>query len=167
MPDHITYRGFTQSYTTSAIKLITPVSILPIASRDKSLRGVPVSLEALWDTGAMKTCMRPELRDRLKLQMYRIGSSVTMEGIGGKVKADFTIVLLFLTRNFGIEYCPVYVLDFPGSADIIIGMDIIRLGDFVVCNADSKTSFSFAMPPFQDRINFADKAEALNRQNRL
>jgi hypothetical protein len=41
-------------------------------------------------------------------------------------------------------------------------MDIIRLGDFAVCNADNKTSFSFAMPPFQDRIDFVGRADDLN-----
>jgi hypothetical protein len=98
--------------------------------------------------------------------MFRIGSAVSMSGIGGTVKADFTIVTIFLAPNFGIEYSQVYVLNFPGNADIIIGMDIIGMGDFAVCNADGKTSFSFAVPPFPDRINLADKADAFNKQNK-
>jgi hypothetical protein len=50
--------------------------------------------------------------------------------------------------------------------DIIIGMDIINMGDFAVCNTENKTSFSFVVPPLPDRINFADKAEILNRQEK-
>jgi hypothetical protein len=164
MPDHVEHRGFIKSYTTLVNKLITPVGILPVSSRDKALQNIPVELDALWDTGATKTCMRPGLRDRLNLRMFRIGSSVTIAGIGGKVQADFTILSIFLTDNLGIELCPVYVLDFPGSADLIIGVDIITMGDFAVCNADGKTSFSFAVPPFPDRINLVDKANIVNKQ---
>ena len=63
------------------------------------------------------------------------------------------------------EYCTIYVLDFPGDAEVLIGMDIIRMGDFAVCNADKKTSFSFVIPPFPDRINLAEKAETVNKFN--
>jgi hypothetical protein len=165
MADPTAYRGFIKSYTALVNKLITPINVLPVASRDKSLRNVSVELDALWDTGATKSCMRPGLRDRLNLRMFRIGSSVTIAGIGGKVQADFTIVSIFLANNLKIEYCPVYVLDFPGSSDLIIGMDIVMKGDFAVCNADGKTSFSFAVPPFPDRINLADRANVANEQN--
>jgi len=41
-------------------------------------------------------------------------------------------------------------------------MDIINMGDCAICNADGKTSFSFALPPFPDRINFIDKINKLN-----
>jgi hypothetical protein len=98
--------------------------------------------------------------------MVRSGSPKTISGIGGSVRADFTIASIFLTYNLGIVYSPVYVLDFPGSVDMIIGMDIISMGDFAVCNADGKTSFSFAIPSFPERINFADKAEAFNARNK-
>jgi len=53
-------------------------------------------------------------------------------------------------------------MDFPGNAEILIGMDIISMGDFAICNTDDKTSFSFAVPSLPDRINLADKVEAIN-----
>ena len=58
-----------------------------------------------------------------------------------------------------------YVTEFPSNADMLIGMDIIRMGDFAVCNADGKTSFSFAVPPFPDRIDLAEKTEADNKRD--
>jgi hypothetical protein len=36
-------------------------------------------------------------------------------------------------------------------------MDIIGMGDFAVCSAEKKTSFTFAVPPFTDRIDFTKK----------
>jgi hypothetical protein len=89
-----------------------------------------------------------------------------MSGIGGDVDADGTLVSIWLAPNFWIELCPVYIADFPGDQELLIGMDFIGMGDFAVCNADDKTSFSFAMPPFPDRINFADKADVFNKQNK-
>jgi hypothetical protein len=129
--------------------------------------GEPIQTLALWDTGATRSCIKPELKDRLKSYINWTGSPTTFAGIGGKVRANFTLVSLFIADNFELEGCPVYVLDFPGNTGILIGMDIIRIGDFAVCNADGKTSFSFAMPPFPDRINLADKADAFNKQNKM
>ena len=83
-----------------------------------------------------------------------------MSGIGrGKVKADGTLVSIWLTPDFALELCPVYIADFPGDEEILIGMDIITLGDFAICNTGEKTSISFAVPPFPNRIDFTGKAE--------
>jgi hypothetical protein len=46
---------------------------------------------------------------------------------------------------------------------MVIGMDIIKKGDFAISNAENKTLFSFVIPPFPDKINLADKAEAANK----
>jgi hypothetical protein len=84
-----------------------------------------------------------------------------MSGVGGDVEAEGTLVSIWLASNFVVEFCPVYIANFPGDAGLLIGMDIITMGDFAVCNSNSKTSFSFAMPPFPNRIDFVSKAGAL------
>jgi len=63
------------------------------------------------------------------------------------------------------HHCPVYVADFPGNADMLIGMDIINKGDFIICNTDNRTSFSFVMPPFPERTDFTQKAMSFNKNN--
>jgi hypothetical protein len=126
----------------------------------------PVKIYALWDTGATATCMKPALWAQLKPCPLDTASSAVLSGIGGSVAANYTLAHIFLAPNLEIEYCRVYELDFPGDADLLIGMDIIGMGDFVICNTSRKTSFSFAVPPFPDRINFADKADAFNRRNK-
>jgi hypothetical protein len=148
-------------------QLVTPVSLLPISSSDRTLRDTPIEIEALWDTGAMVTCIKPKLCGLLKLRLAETGSSAAIAGVGGEITAGFTLVNIFLTHNLEIEYCPVYVLDFPGDADMIIGMDIITKGDFTVCNADGKTSFSFVIPSFPDRIDLAEKADMANKRNTI
>jgi hypothetical protein len=158
------YRGFIKSYDCPTNKLTTIINIIPIASIDKNLRNMAIEVKALWDTGATLSFIKPELRDNFKLSMVRTGSSATIAGVGGQVKADFTIVSLLLAQNFVLEYCPVYVVDFPVNFDMVIGMDIINMGDFAVSNTENKTSFSFVVPPLPDRINFAEKAKMLNIQ---
>jgi hypothetical protein len=165
MPNHIEYRGFIQSYGELVDRLTTVIYLLPLASADTKIRDIPIKLTALWDTGAMMTCMKPRLREQLTLRVITPNPPMTISGVGGTVRADRTIASIFLAATFVVEYCPIYVLDFPGNADLIIGMDIIAMGDFAVCNTNGATSFSFAMPPFPDRINLADKADLLNKQN--
>jgi hypothetical protein len=167
MPDSIEHRAFTLEYEGLTNEISTPVRLEPIYTTDKSLTGTQTEIEALWDTGAAMTCVKPSLRDRLKLRQSELVEPIIMSGIGGDVEADGTLVSIWLAPNFEIELCPVYIADFPGDEELLIGMDIIGMGDFAVCNADGKTSFSFAVPPFPDRINFVDKAEALNKHNRM
>jgi len=157
------YHAFFATYKGITDELNTPASIIPLRTTDPALYGVPFKIDALWDTGAMSTCIKPALWERLKLRPLESGRT-KFAGIGGIVEADISLVTLCLTSKLIIGCCPVYVADFPGDPDILIVMDIIGLGDFAICNADNKTSFSFAIPSFPDRINFADKAVAVNRQ---
>ena len=156
----IEHRAFSMSYDRLIYDLIAPVKILPLLSQPP--RSNTVATNALWDTGSQITCIKPGMSNKLSLRSYGADDHITLSGIGGSTTASITVINLFLTPNFVIESCPVYVIDFPGNADVLIGMDIISMGDFVVCNADGKTSFSFAVPPFADRINLADKADAVN-----
>jgi hypothetical protein len=163
--NHIEYRSFIKSYDKSVNKLKTTLEIKPIASTDKNLYNELVKVNALWDTGATLSFIKPKLRDQLKLRMFRTGSSVSIAVVGGIVKADFTLLSMHLTNNFIIEYCPIYVVDLPVNFDMVIGMDIISMGDFALCNTNNKTSFSFVIPPLPDGINLSEKAIEANRCN--
>jgi hypothetical protein len=162
----VEYRAFTITYDELAREISTPVRLEPLVTSDKRLLGTQTEVTALWDTGATMTCVKPSLRDRLKLRQSELVEPIIMSGIGGDVEADGTLVSIWPAPNFKIELCPVYITDFPGDQELLIGMDIIGMGDFAVCNANGKTSFSFAMPPFPDRVNFANKADSFNKQNK-
>jgi hypothetical protein len=159
------HRAFTIVYEGLTNEISTPVQVEPICTTDKCLLGTQIEINAFWDTGAVITCIKPSLRDKLKLHKSELVESITMSGIGGDVEADGTLVSIWLTPNFVVELCPVYIADFPGDEELLIGMDIITMGDFIVCNTDGKTSCSFAVPPFPDRIDLTDKADAANKQS--
>jgi len=157
MPD---YRTFTAQYNGIAKNLITPASVLSGFVIGKQPNVAPIKVTALWDTGATGTCIKPWIKDRLNLRLF--GTQTRIAGVGGEVNTFVAFVNIRLMCDVEIDDCPVYVADFPGYADLLIGMDIIGMGDFAICNTGGKTSFSFAIPPFPDRINFADKAKAAN-----
>jgi len=154
------YRTFTAQYSGIAKNLITPASIFSEFVIGKQSDTVPLKVTALWDTGATGTCIKPWLKDRLNLRLF--GTQTRITGVGGEIKTFVAYLNVRLMSDVEIDNCPMYVADFPGFADILIGMDIISMGDFAICNTDGKTSFSFAIPPFPDRINFTDKAKIAN-----
>jgi len=162
--DNILYRSFNKDYVKLKKILLMPIEIIPVSSANESIREKPVKLRALWDTGATLTLIKPDLRNKLELCMVRAGSSAKIAGLGGLFHADYTVLSIRLQENFEINWCPVYVLDYSVDVDIIIGMDIIGMGDFAVCNTDNKTSFSFVMPPLPEKIDFTEKARQLNKQ---
>jgi len=161
--NNIVYRSFKKDYEKLRKILITPIDVFPVASSDEVISKTPVRLKALWDTGATLTAIKPKLRDMLKLCMVRSDSSATVAGLGGIFNADCTVMTLRLRENFEINWCPVYVLDYTVDVDIIIGMDIIGMGDFVVSNTDNKTLFSFIMPSLPERLDLTEKARLLNK----
>jgi hypothetical protein len=165
--DNDKYRSFFQSFDNPVKKLGTPATLLPIASTDRTLCSIPVEIKTLWDTGATLSFIKPKVRDQLRLRMFRTGTPVSIIGVGGLVEADFTFVSLIFANSIALEYCTAYVVDFPGNFDMVIGLDIINMGDFSVCNADNKTSFSFIIPPLPNRINYSEIANALNNQKNL
>jgi hypothetical protein len=42
-----------------------------------------------------------------------------------------------------------------GSIGMILGMDIIMLGDLAISNANGQSLFSFAIPPFKSKMDFS------------
>ena len=157
MPGNTEYRGFNILYDESVNVLITPIKIIPILTTDTAFSNVQFETMALWDTGATVTCIKPALWDRLKMYSFNAADNFEISGVGGKIKTSYTLANLFLENSLEIEHCPIFMLDFPGNADILIGMDIIGMGDFAICNTEKKTSFSFIIPPLPERINFVEK----------
>jgi len=156
------YRAFTASFNELVDELTFPVKVWSEFVTGKPANTPPVEVTALWDTGAVVTCIKPWLKDQLNLRLLNI--QTLLEGVGGEVNAHVTLINIQLMCDVEIDDCPVRITDFPGDEDILIGMDIIGMGDFVVCNTGGKTSFSFAIPPLPKRTNFVDDAKAANKK---
>ena len=66
---------------------------------------------------------------------------VTLELPNSVIKKSIKVAVCNITTNVGM----------------IIGMDIISLGDFALSNGKDQTLFSFAVPPFQEKIDFSKR----------
>ena len=162
--DKIIYRSFRKNYGDLRKILLTPIDVIPVASSDEIISQTPLRIRALWDTGATLTAIKPRLKDRLKLRMVRADSSATIAGLGDRIyNADYSVMTLRLRNNFEINWCPVYVVDYAVDVDIIIGMDIISMGDLIISNSNRKTLFSFIMPSIPESLDLTEKAYFLNR----
>lgn len=133
------YKGmaFTARYKTLSNVLMSDVKIISALENNKEK-----DAKALWDTGATNSVIRPEIAKALNLQI--VGKCPSSTPSGTYIVNVYFINILLPNRVL-IEELLVSE-GIMANCDILIGMDIISRGDFVVSNFDKKTAFSFRIP---------------------
>ena len=101
-----------------------------------------VTRNAAWDTGAQFSIISPRIVETLKLKPFRKGGVM---GIGGDKEVNTYIVHIGLPNGKMVFNAEVYCSDID-DYDVLLGMDIITLTDFLITNADDKTTFQFRIP---------------------
>lgn len=137
---------FTEKYTTIKKRLINSAIV------EYENHVVPV--KAQWDTGATGTCISKEIVEKLKLVPTGMIQVQTPSGIGFMNKYMINIIL-----NNEVRIINIPVMDSEigkQGIDVLIGMDIIHLGDFSISNFEGRTQFSFRMPS-QEHIEYRRK----------
>ena len=99
---------------------------------------------ALWDTGATHCCISKKLAIELNL----IPSGRTdMSHAKGKESTNTYTLDIFLPNEIWVPGCEVMEIEgAAGNFGIIIGMDIITMGDLAITNVNGNTMFSFRVP---------------------
>lgn len=97
---------------------------------------------ALWDTGADTTVISSRVVKGLHLKPYRKGC---ISGIGGTSDSNVYLIHLLVPTGDYVTNVEVMEDDFENN-DVIIGTDVIMFGDFLITNADEKTTFQFRTP---------------------
>ena len=97
---------------------------------------------AMWDTGADTTIISSRIVKELNLQPYKQGG---IAGIGGATGSKVYLVHVLIPTGDVVTYVEVMESDFE-DIDVLIGMDIIAFGDFLLTNADNRTTFQFRTP---------------------
>lgn len=134
---------FTEKYKTIQRKLINSAVI--------EFNGRFIPVRAQWDTGATGTCISKEIVAQLGLQPTGMINVQTPSGIGTMNKYMVNLIL-----NNEVRIMNLVVMDSEignQGIDVLIGMDIISVGDFAVSNFDGKTQFSFRIPS-QEHIEY-------------
>lgn len=141
------FRALTVKYNGKASQILTEIAVMPafdprqqpIAPTMKSTNAV-----ALWDTGATKSVVTKATADALGL----VPAGVTMVNhAGGSSQRNTYMVNIVLPNKVSmvgvlVSECP----DIVGNFGAIVGMDIIRQGDFSITNAQGQTWMSFRIP---------------------
>lgn len=84
-----------------------------------------------------------------------------VSGVHGVSEVDTYLVNIALPNEVGFVGIRVAIGDLGDDADVLIGMNIINLGDFAVTNLNGKTKMSFRVPSEAD-IDFVVET---NRKN--
>lgn len=118
----------------------------------------PASCEfvAIWDTGATNSVITQQVIDACGL--VATGMAQSQSAHGTKVVETF-LVNIGLINEVQILSVPVTKAELGPDTQVLIGMDIITLGDFVVTNKDGITVFSFRTPS-QVCVDFVEQHRA-------
>jgi len=155
MPDNQYHYAFDAEYSGIPRELTTVAEIFPFASRDDNKS---IIANILWDTGATHSSLSNKIAKDLGLKSI---DTIIVHGVNSSKLADVVIASIRLSGSIFLTGKRFSVNEIPG-ADVLIGMDIIMLGDFAVSNSEGKTRFSFVIPPFKNKISFTEKANAIN-----
>ena len=114
----------------------------PKAPPDPLPAGVPT--QALWDTGASKSVLSSDFVKQLGLTP--VGTREVHHGDGKSTRN--TYIVNFRLPN-GVQIGGVLATEFPASHNrfsVLIGLDVIALGDFSLTHVGAKTCMSFRIP---------------------
>ena len=138
-------RAFTAKSNGVIDRIITAVEVWPAFDPADPPEPLPasVSARALWDTGATRSLVASDLAE--KLVLTPVGKGPVHHG-GGSDERHRYLVRFGLPNRFLIP--GVLVAEQPAGEDfdVILGMDVITLGDFTITNAGGRTWVSFRMP---------------------
>ncbi len=117
------------------------------------------SIKAIWDTGATASVITSKVAKALGLVPI---SMTEVHTAGGIRVCNVYIVDLMLPNNVYIPNVQVTEADMTTN-DVLIGMDVIALGDFAITNLGGKTRFTFSIPSTRV-IDFVQESLVMKRK---
>lgn len=144
-------RTLTYQHTGTVRKLITPVYLYPV-SAPAGTQSVVVN--ALWDTGATFSAVSQDVADQLKLVPT---SRIKVATAHNTVKVGAGLITVELPNHVVRKDISVAICNLSANIGMLLGMDIIMLGDFAISNGTGHSLFSFAIPPFKDPMDFSTR----------
>jgi len=147
----IKYYAYDLEYSHIMKEIKAPVSICSRNSNEEKC----IKIDALWDTGATHSVLSPKIAKDLVLSPV---DNLYVSGINNDISSDVVIVTIILPNGMTLSDRRFYVCNIPG-VEVIIGMDIISMGDFNISNANGKTLFSFVIPPYKNKISYSNLIE--------
>ena len=151
------YHSFRESYGA----LVDRLSCLVRASShfEPSNKG---EYTGIWDTGAQVSAVSQAVAQKLNLAPV---DSWEVYGVNGKTSLPVVVVDIKLPNNHSIENVHAVVADI-GGGDILLGMNAITQGDFLITNKNRQTELSFVVPPLEERPDLYKTAMDFNHHSK-
>lgn len=155
---------FTRRYGRKTNILFSDVGVSYPFSSEKHLDNMNSEnvkkYSAIWDTGATKTAITSKVVNDLNLKP--IGKAFVNHA-DGRSEQFVCLISLFLPNNAIVPSVSVTEAKLLGNEDLLIGMDIIGMGDFAITNHNNKTTFSFRIPSLKE-IDFVEDSKPAQNQ---
>ena len=153
--------GFSRNFGKSQREIVSDCTITNVFVRQSGEEQKSYEGKAIWDTGATHSCISNKVVETLELS-----STAPVEGgittASGRVPAHKYAIDLII-HGFEIAHGVVEVIGANLSCDMLIGMDIISMGDFAICGGHY---FSYCCPPCPNPVDLKEKADKVNRSNK-
>ena len=138
--------SFNLAYNGISRVITTAVRIGEAFSLGTSIPKPPeIEYQAIWDTGATQTAITKKVAADCGLKptgMCKVSTA------SGEVDTCTYFVSLYLPNRVCLPQVRATEAILRG-ADVLIGMDVITRGDFVITNHQGKTNVSFRMPSLE------------------
>lgn len=164
-------QAFNFEYNGLSNTLVTPVIVIPDVNPTQERFADILSnssnsnflLNALWDTGATASCIKPQAAKRVGIDNNFV-TYARVRGVNSKEeqKPVYRVGAFILPNRVNIPGVHLIESDIASEADILIGMDIILLGDLSISNYGGKTVFCFSMPPHENIIDLVERSNKVN-----
>ncbi len=147
--------AFTFQARKTLLEVTTPVLVCASHNQElkRSFDGM-MGFIGLWDTGATGSVITQSVAAACQLHPI---SFANVHHVGGKQVSPVYLVNLALPNNLIISNLRVVEGDVAG-ADLLIGMDVICMGDFAITNRNGITTFSFRIPSVSE-IDFVEECK--------
>jgi len=152
------FHAFTTRFNNKVNVLMNEVSVSLAFNLQISRFKKPVikGYKAIWDTGATNSVVTEKVVKELGLKPI---SKTEVHGVGDPKIENVHLVNLYLPNKMVVGYVRVTECNnLSGGGDILIGMDIIGMGDFAVTNINERTIMSYRLPSVKE-IDFVKVAQ--------
>lgn len=115
----------------------------PITLRKKEEQTIEEKGNAIWDTGATSSMISASMAR--KLQLNPIGT-IQIAGVHGVANAKVYNIDIIFQNGFTIKNIKVSEASNFGGFDLLVGMDIIKRGVFLIDGIDGELKVLFQFP---------------------
>ncbi|MCL4553079.1 MAG: retroviral-like aspartic protease family protein [Candidatus Marsarchaeota archaeon] len=149
----VPWRSFTQTANGTMNVLTTDCGVSAAFHPLTGGNAPPVCpFTAIWDTGATNSAITQAAIDGCGLVATGMAQ---VHGVHGMQQVETYLVNIHLPNKVAVSGVRVTKGQLPG-ADVLIGMDVISMGDFAVTNLGGITQFSFRIPS-QVHVDFGNQ----------